>query len=180
LRRCGFRRPYKKLRRFCPELEAARSSWPAGRWPEVMRCASPTSALSCRMSYVRVRAPPPPALCPTPNPTHSLLPAPLPATATATSPPPLPPPPCPTSHYNPPGPAAASSQQHAWSSCCEARMTYRRPCGLLLASCSGMKWPCSPAVAQMHPVHCPAPATGAAVRAGHLLLTAVGGAVARV
>jgi hypothetical protein len=26
-----------------------------------------------------------------------------------------------------------------------------------------------PAVAKLHPVHCPAPATGAAVRAGHLL-----------
>jgi hypothetical protein len=35
-------------------------------------------------------------------------------------------------------------------------------------------------VAQMHPVQCPAPATGAAVRAGHRALTAVGGAVVRV
>jgi hypothetical protein len=25
----------------------------------------------------------------------------------------------------------------------QLRTTYRRPCGLLLASCSGMKWPCS-------------------------------------
>jgi hypothetical protein len=35
-------------------------------------------------------------------------------------------------HHNPQGPAAFLEQLSS---------TYRRPCGLLLASCSGMRWP---------------------------------------
>jgi hypothetical protein len=53
--------------------------------------------------------------------------------------------------------------------------TYRRPCGLLMASCSGMKWPCSGPNAPSA-----LPSTSNRRSSVCRALTAMGGAVVRV